>query len=339
MMNHVDIKYAQNLLSANFNKYKIKQRSPFLAVMRCPLCGDSHKNKNKMRGYLYTKKNNLNYRCHNCNAGMSFVNFLKEVDGALYNSYCMERFKSNKSELVKAPKIKKNKITQSGLDVLFPKLSILEDDHPAVIYARSRSFPRSMFDKIYYCDNSKKLQKVHPSFENKNSTDTAARIIFPAYTRRGALIGFCARDIAENSNFRYTVYRLLDNYPFLYNIPRIDFEKRVYVVEGVIDSMFLPNCLAVGNSNLSNAYRVVKKRKDAVLIFDNEPRNKQIVKAMEKAAKMGFSVVIWPRNTSGKDINEMVEAGVSQEDILALINNNSYHGPKFFLNLMEWNRT
>ena len=336
MMNHVDIKYAQNLLSANFKIYKIKQRN---AVMRCPLCGDSHKNKNKMRGYLYTKKNNLNYRCHNCNVGMSFPNFLKEVNGALYNSYCMERFKNNKGERTETPKKKKNNTTQSGLDVLFPKLSILEDDHPAVVYAQQRKFPLAMYSKMYYCDDSKKLLSVDKSFENKQTGDRASRIIFPAYTRRGALIGFCARDIAESSNFRYTVFRLLDNYPFIYNIPKVDFEKRVYVVEGVIDSMFIPNCLAVGNSNLSNAYRVVKNRKDTVLIFDNQPRNKEIIKAMEKAAKMGFSVVVWPQRTEGKDINEMIKAGVSKDDILVLINKNVHHGPKFFLNLMEWNRT
>ena len=338
MMNHVDIKYAQNLLSANFNTYKIKQRSPFLAVMRCPLCGDSHKNKNKMRGYLYTKKSNLNYRCHNCNAGMSFPNFLKEVDGALYNSYCMERFKNNKNEGVPVVKKKKNKITQSGLDVLFPKLSILEDDHPAVIYARSRRFPLKLFNKIYYCENSQKLKSVHPDFENNQSVDSAPRLIFPAYTRRGSLIGFCGRAI-DDSKLRYTIYRLLDNYPFLFNIPNIDFDKRVYVVEGVIDSMFIPNCLAVGNSNLSSAYRVVKNRKDTVLIFDNEPRNKHIIKAMEKGAKMGFSIMIWPHDTVGKDINEMVQFGTSEEELLALINKNAYHGPKFFLNLMEWKRT
>jgi len=341
IMNHIDIKYAQLLLTTNFPIHKIKQRNPFLASLRCPICGDSQKNKRKMRGYFYVKKGKMNYRCHNCNAGMSFENFLKEINGALYNSYRLEKFKSSGREDVRVAFKKKNIVRSSGLDALFPKLSFLEEDHPARVYIRERKIPEKFLEELFYCDNSKKLFEVHSSLKERVTPDRlhddAPRIIFPAYTRRGRLIGFTGRDISGKTNMRYTAFRLLDNYPFVYNIPRVNRAERIYVVEGVIDSLFLPNSLAVGNSNLSAVYPVVKNRKNTVLIFDNQPRNQHIAYTMEKAADMGFSIVVWPK-TDGKDINEMIMSGMSVKDILTLINKHAYHGPEFYLNFMEWKK-
>ena len=89
-MDLVDSKYI-GLVSSRLQKFK-KVKSD-LYNFRCPICGDSQKNKNKTRGYLYPVKNNTNFKCHNCGASMSFNNFLKELDSVLYKQYTLEKFK------------------------------------------------------------------------------------------------------------------------------------------------------------------------------------------------------------------------------------------------------
>ena len=89
-MDFVDVKYI-NLISSRFQKFKKVKNN--LYNFRCPICGDSQKNKNKARGYLYQIKNNTNFKCHNCGINISFNNFLKEIDSTMYKQYVFEKFK------------------------------------------------------------------------------------------------------------------------------------------------------------------------------------------------------------------------------------------------------
>ena len=89
-MDLVDSKFI-GLVSSRLTKFK--KVKPNLYNFRCPICGDSQKHKNKARGYIYGIKQNVNYRCHNCGASMSFSNFLKDIDTVLHKQYVMEKFK------------------------------------------------------------------------------------------------------------------------------------------------------------------------------------------------------------------------------------------------------
>ena len=89
-MDFIDVKYI-NLISSRLLKFK--KVKPHLYNFRCPLCGDSKKNKNKARGYFYQVKNNTNYKCHNCGVNISFNNFLKEIDNTTHKQYIFEKFK------------------------------------------------------------------------------------------------------------------------------------------------------------------------------------------------------------------------------------------------------
>ena len=93
-MNLVDSKYI-GLVSPRLQKFKKVKNNLF--NFRCPICGDSKKNKSKTRGYFYTIKADVNFRCHNCGASMTFSNFLKEIDTVLHKQYVFERFKDGKS--------------------------------------------------------------------------------------------------------------------------------------------------------------------------------------------------------------------------------------------------
>ena len=89
-MNLIDSKYI-GLVSSRLQKFKKVKAD--LYNFRCPLCGDSQKHKNKARGYLYSVKADINFRCHNCGASMTLSNFLKSMDPVIHKQYVFERFK------------------------------------------------------------------------------------------------------------------------------------------------------------------------------------------------------------------------------------------------------
>jgi hypothetical protein len=74
------------------------------------------------------------------------------------------------------------------------------------------------------------------------------------------------------------------------------------------------------------------------LIFDNEPRNKEIVKMMQNAIKLEHNVVIWPNGIEGKDINEMILGGISPDEIQNIISSNSFNGLRAQMNFNMWKK-
>ena len=85
----LDQKYL-SLISARLPFFK--RKDDHLYNCRCILCGDSTKNKRKARGYFFHHKNELRYKCHNCDASLSFGNFLKQIDAVLYSQYALEKY-------------------------------------------------------------------------------------------------------------------------------------------------------------------------------------------------------------------------------------------------------
>ena len=88
-MDFIDVKYI-GMISPRLEKFKRVKNN--LYNFRCPICGDSQKNKTRARGYLYQVKNNTNYKCHNCGINVSFNNFLKDIDPATHKQYIFEKF-------------------------------------------------------------------------------------------------------------------------------------------------------------------------------------------------------------------------------------------------------
>jgi hypothetical protein len=122
----------------------------------------------------------------------------------------------------------------------------------------------------------------------------------------------------------------------IFGLNNVDKNQTIYVTEGPIDSLFLPNSVAVGNANLKSVGDYLPKDK-SVLVYDNEPRNKEVVREIKTAIEAGFHVVIWPKDISEKDINDMVlKANMSAEEILNTINKNTFQGPKALLTFNIW---
>ena len=120
-----------------------------------------------------------------------------------------------------------------------------------------------------------------------------------------------------------------------YGLDKVDLSRSIYVVEGPIDSMFLDNSIATADANLSFASEVSD---NLVLVNDNEPRNREIVRQIGDNIKKGFKVVIWPDTLVEKDINDMILSGLTKEQITTIIDEHTYSGLRAEFELNNWGK-
>jgi predicted RNA-binding Zn-ribbon protein involved in translation (DUF1610 family) len=322
-MDLIDSKYI-GLVSSRLQKFK-KVKSN-LYNFRCPICGDSQKNKNKTRGYFYSVKNNTNFKCHNCGASLSFSNFLKKIDSTLHQEYSMEKFKegfTGKNFVVEEPKFTFKKPTfKTKLNL--PKAS---ENETAKKYLESRKLNP---EKFYFADKFKEWTNTQ-KYTFSSTKYEESRIIIPLYTKDCEVFGFQGRALGKNF-VKYITVILDESIPKIYGLDRIDTTKTVYVVEGPFDSEFVDNSVAMcgADVNISEC-----NFSDVVYVFDNEPRNFEICSRMEKAIKNNSKIVIWPKNIIHKDINDMVLGGLNVMDVLK---SSTYTGLEAKVKFSEWKK-
>ena len=321
-MDHVDAKYV-SLLSTRLEKFK--KVKPTLYNFRCPICGDSKKNKNKTRGYIYPVKANTNFKCHNCGASMSFNNFLKKVDPPLHRQYTMEKFKegfTGKNFVAEEPQLK-FEAPKFKKKLKLPKAS----EHPRPEgYLTARQLDPS---KFYYAERFKKFaNSLKPTFDTERYDED--RIIIPLYYEKN-LIGFQGRCIDPNP-VKYITVMLDDDAPKIYGLDEIVKSEPVYITEGPFDSTFIRNSIAMCGADLDiNRWGII----NPVWVYDNEPRNTEIVGRIGRTIDRGDSVVIWPSNIDDKDINDMVMCG---HDVQKLVESNVYSGLEAQLKFATWKK-
>ena len=322
-MDLVDSKFI-GLISPRLQKFK-KIKSD-LYNFRCPICGDSQKNKSKTRGYLYGVKADVNFRCHNCGASMTFSNFLKTLDPVIHKQYVFERFKNNKTgrgTVVEEPKFD-FKPPQFAPKVDLPRAS---ENDAARLYLEKRLIDPKIFN---YTPTFKKW--VNTLVPNKFSDITydEPRIIIPLIYEN-QLIGFQGRALGPNS-VKYITIMLDDDAPKIYGLDKINNEFPVFVTEGPFDSTFVSNSIAMCGADGDVRWWGFD---DPVWVYDNEPRSNEIVKRISNTIDRGEKVVIWPNNINEKDINDMILAG---HDVMGVLNSNTYSGLTAQLQFNTWKR-
>ena len=339
---HIDLKYT-NLLSHRFEKFARKDN--YLFNVRCPLCGDSKKNKSKMRGYIYRKGNNLFYKCHNCNAGTSLGNLIKFIDANIYKEYILERYKAGESgnsnfkdPSFNIPPQRFDKLEKSKLFEHAEWCDKLPTGHFCLEYLQNRKIPQQWYSKLLFTQHYKQFcDALIPNHGKQISDD--ARLIIPFYDVYDNLIAVSGRAL-ETSDYklRYVTLRTDDSKEKLvFGMDRVSVHEPVKIVEGPIDSLFLSNCIASGDANLSLIAKNISANKK-VLIFDNQPRNKELVKMMQDAINLNYDVVIWPSTIEEKDINEMVMSGISPDEIERIISSNTFTGLRAQMKFVSWKK-
>jgi transcription elongation factor Elf1 len=323
-MDLIDSKYI-GLLSSRLQKFKRVKSD--LYTFRCPICGDSQKNKNKTRGYIYPVKNNTNFKCHNCGASLSFNNFLKQIDPTLHKQYTLEKFKeghTGKNFSVEEPKFEFRKpIFKKRLEL--PKAS---QNPIAKLYLEKRLLNP---DKFYFADKFQEWTNTQKPTFSRIVRDES-RIIIPLHTREGEIFGFQGRSLGP-SKVKYITVILDDSIPKVYGLDEVSTDETIYVTEGPFDSTFVQNAIAMCGSDI--LLDSLNLGDDIVYVLDNEPRNKEICNRISKLIDGGKTVVIWPKAVQQKDINDMVLAGLSVMDVLK---SNTYRALEAKIKFNEWKK-
>lgn len=331
---YIDRKF---LLQISPKLQRFTQKKADLYNFRCPYCGDSQKNKTKARGFIFRKKNDYYYQCHNCGVGHTFYNFLNHVEPSLIKEYALERYKDGETG--------NHNYTKPTFDIPKPtfkqKINLdnvesLPEEHFAKVYVRNRKIPKSRWSELYFAPDFKKFVESLELEEDKSSNllEGEPRLIIPFYDADKNLFAFQGRAF-KHSKMKYITVKLDSDAKKLYGLDNVDLSQKVYVVEGPIDSMFLDNCIATADSSLSFAAEVTN---NLVLVFDNEPRNKEIVKHIKDGIKLGLPVCLWPETVPYKDINDMIIAGMTKPEIMKIIDEHTYTGLRAEFEFSNWRK-
>lgn len=350
-MSWLEQKYI-NLMSTRLRNFK--RKSPQLWNFSCPLCGDSDFNKHKARGYIYFKKATYVYYCHNCNVSIPLPKFIKQIDSALYNDYVKESISDKiiKKDDVEFVTMKKPAFIRDNAPLRdLKKISQLDANHPVKKYIVNRQIPTPYHAKLFFCPKFKSW--VNSIIPNKFSDLTVdePRIIIPFLDSENILYGFQGRSVNMKDALRYITIMVDESRPRLYGMDTLNLLNKVYVFEGPIDSMFIPNSVASAGGNIiRELIRLTIDKNLYTIVYDNEPRNPDTIKKIHQAIDAGYNVCIWSENTHEKDINDMVLSKVKNtfvnteqinaiaNDIRKTIDENTYTGLQAILKLNTWKK-
>lgn len=341
---YIDVKYLQ-MISHRFEIFKRKDDYTF--NVRCPVCGDSQKNKRKMRGYFYKKENSMMYKCHNCSHGAHFGTMLKDMDSLLYKEYALERYANssgysdtrNKKTVKDAlPDFKPQFKTKTGnkLEDICDRLDTLPADHEAVLYAKSRMIPEDKFNRLFFINDIKNAVILNSKYKNSILTNEP-RLVIPFYNKDKELTGLSLRGM-RGETLRYIQLKIDEDAPTVFGLDAIDMNSPMTVVEGPLDSLFLNNAFACAGTSFNKIEHLQLPQANITIVFDNQPKNKEIVKLMEKYIDLGYGICIWPESIQGKDINDMVLSGMDSGEIQNIIEVNTFINLTAKMKLTAWRK-
>ena len=326
---YTEIKYL-NMLSPRLEKFK--KKGDYLWNFRCPICGDSKRNKNKVRGFIFQVKGNLLYKCHNCQYSVPFPKLLEELDPVMYKQYRLEKFKDSGKPKTDMRRVKKIVSTtpvfkpRDILDELTP-IDKLNNSHPAKEYLLTRQLPTKA---LYFTEKFQEWTNHVKPGTFQEITQDEPRIIIPFIDKEGVVFGFQGRSL-HNSGLRYITILLDEEKPKIFGLNSIDNSETIFITEGPFDSLLLENALAMAGADVSD----VGDMGDCVYVYDNEPRNTQITDRIGKHISQGHKVVIWPTNIQEKDINDMYLAGIAVNEV---VQTNTYQGLTAKLKFNDWKK-
>jgi hypothetical protein len=266
----------------------------------------------------------------------------------LYDEYVLERYKSGMMTRYNDHKDiteVDERFADTAPTVLLEDAAIglkridqLKETHPAVKYVMKRKIPSDKWHLLYFAPKFLKWvnKQIPDKFSEKALENDHPRLVFPFFNPAGKMFAFGGRAFG-NEEPKYITIKLDEDADKIYGLDRVDYSKRIYVVEGQVDSLFLPNSLAVAGASFD--VPVVQRIKpNCTVVMDNEPRNKDIVRQLAKYIEKGYNVCMFPDTLQEKDINDMVLAGKSVDEIMNIINTNSFQGMEAQLKFATWRK-
>ncbi|ACV50250.1 DNA primase subunit [Delftia phage PhiW-14] len=349
----IDSKYAM-FLGPQLSGFKQIRRNVWNS--RCPKCGDSEKHKKKKRFYIYQPSRKgladfLSCACHNCGYHDFFGEFLKSHDEPLYHEYKMELFKEKgwTSNFDKREEAKARSTAQAA--AVLERLSEVDEDapeveevdwvrtlrtapanHPVLQYAHTRLFPDSAYDILGWCDNFQEEFGNFSDIVEKRSLPSDPRLIIPIRNPDGELIALQGRAIGP-SELRYITLKMEETASKVFGLDRLKPGLPTIVVEGPLDSLFLPNCIATADANLLAAGI------GDILVPDKQMRNAELIKVIERMIDSGKYVALLEDDVFPfKDINAAIQGGWTPSQVLNVIIDSAKKGLAAQLQLSKLRR-
>lgn len=313
------------MLGLRLEGFSVKRTTPhYVWNSRCPVCDDSATNKRKKRFYIHMDKDKTTYlvSCRNCNYANSFTWFIKENYNDIYTMMIYELFKKKRvtarpprPETPIAP-IVEVKVDNSAVI----RCDKLPDDHPCRKYLAERNIPSIRYERLYYVDDFKEfLIKAKVDTTQFDYIPSDSRVIFVFRNLDGVITHIQGRSLEPNAKVRYMTVSINDTGDKIYGLDHIDLEKKIFVVEGGFDSLFLPNCVATADSNL------LSFESGDVYVPDNQYRNASIVKIIDGIISAGKEIVLFPPSFQYKDINDAVKE-IGLKSLYEIISENRFKG-------------
>lgn len=325
----LDKKYI-NLVSSSLEKFKWKKGT--LANCRCPICGDSELSKTKARGYFFQSDDSYFFKCHNCGISYNVYKFLEIVSPALFKQYCLEKFtEKNQKQFDTNVNVINTKIEVVSNTPKYETIESLDLNHKAIKFLESRKISKDSWNKFGYVEHFSEFAK---EVNSDYSLIDDSRIVIPIYNEHKQFIGAQGRVLGFGKP-KYITIKKNENIKLIYGIENINKSKPIIIVEGPIDSLFLPNSIAV--LGLGNFLEIRKRLQNQNLIFilDNEPRSRNVSNMMKELIDSNEKVVIFPSHIKDKDINDMVLNGV---DVLDIIQQHTYSGASAMMAFNTWRK-
>jgi hypothetical protein len=203
---------------------------------RCNVCGDSKKSKSKKRAYILKNKQPYMMYCHNCFYNKPVFIWMKEFFPAYYKSYISEIL-TNKQKVKPLPKIENPKVKKRSPEKEYTKFFIPIKKGITPLFAKAirtcidRNIPESIWEKWYVSTGG----MYHD------------RLIIPFYDDKNKIYNYQCRALYDNMSPKYLTR--VGNHNCVYNYFNVNKMKPVVCFEGIIDSLFVENAVAICGAN------------------------------------------------------------------------------------------
>lgn len=265
-----------------YGTQNLKERSDHYEFV-CPVCGDM-RFPNKRKAWIY--KDTWKYICFKCPCSMPFASYLKQTEPETYSKLIYSAFGAMPSQRKRKDEVKDDRpALPPDSPFVDGELIPITANHPlaraGLDVCKSRRIRPEVFEKWYVClegnqflhrDANGKLI-INPETGKPVGNEYRNRIIMPFYHFGGKWTQFDARAIDKNNPMRYL--NLKNVRREAYNIDFIRFDQPFYILEGTIDSTFIPNAIGIGGVQhlhgiLMDNPKIAQHKENCVFIWDND---------------------------------------------------------------------
>lgn len=270
---------------------------------RCPFCGDSKKSLTKKRGWWYSSTD-CSYFCFNCNTSFNGLKFLEALAGPV-------AFEDLRRQYVKL-------FLKSGLrSALSADFSVKKDNAEPNIFNFKReldpdwkkplsSEARSYLEKRLVLDAPFLKEPIYSTY----NTATGNEYILIPWKINGVDAYWQTNDFLKHGPMKYIFPK--DKKKLVYGLDNVDpAYKKLFVFEGVYDSLFVKNGIASGTKAITDyQLKIIKQRwpsHEIIVSFDNDVAGISSMMKLIQRKDLDVKFFRWfNRDTKQKDINEIV---------------------------------